>query len=268
MKKMKTIFAPLCAMLLIVCAVLPAAAAPARLVDNAGILAADDSETLAALLDEVSARRNADIVIVTTDSLDGKTPQAYADDFYDENGYGQGANRDGVLFLICMGTRDWYISTTGAGIDAITDAGREYIADQFLSDLSNGYYIDAFTTFANQCDIFFEQAENGEPFDGDNMPKGDFSVGMNLLIALAIGFVIALIATGIMRGKLKTVRRQAAADSYVKPGSLNITESRDLFLYTHVDRRERPKDDDNSSSGSSTHVSSSGTTHGGGGGKF
>lgn len=255
-------------MLLIVCAVLPAAAAPARLVDNAGILAADDSETLAALLDEVSARRNADIVIVTTDSLDGKTPQAYADDFYDENGYGQGANRDGVLFLICMGTRDWYISTTGAGIDAITDAGREYIADQFLSDLSNGYYIDAFTTFANQCDIFFEQAENGEPFDGDNMPKGDFAVGMNLLIALAIGFVIALIATGIMRGKLKTVQRQAAADSYVKPGSLNITESRDLFLYTHVDRRERPKDDDNSSSGSSTHVSSSGTTHGGGGGKF
>ena len=51
MKKMKTISALLCAMLLIVCAVLPAAAAPARLVDNAGILAADDSGTLAALLD-------------------------------------------------------------------------------------------------------------------------------------------------------------------------------------------------------------------------
>ena len=67
-----------------------------------------------------------------------------------------------------------------------------------------------------------------------------------------------------MKAKLKTVRQQAKADDYMTPGSLHLTYSRDLFLYTHLDRREKPKSD----SGSSTHTSSSGTTHGGGGGKF
>ena len=99
------------------------------------------------------------------------------------------------------------------------------------------------------------------------MPKQPFNIARNLLIALIVGFVIALIATGVMKGKLKTVRFQSAASNYVKANSMNVTESRDMFLYTHVDRRAKPKDTD-SSSGSSTHTSSSGSTHGGGGGKF
>ena len=85
-------------------------------------------------------------------------------------------------------------------------------------------------------------------------------------IALVIGFVLAKIVVGVMKGQLKTVRYQAAADSYVKSGSMDITESRDMFLYHTVTRTEKPEND--SSSGSSTHTSSSGTTHGGGGGKF
>ncbi|WP_449077534.1 hypothetical protein [Ruminococcus sp.] len=52
----------------------------------------------------------------------------------------------------------------------------------------------------------------------------------------------------------------------MKRGSLNVTESRDLFLYKTFTRTAKPKN--NSSSGSSTHTSSSGSTHGGGGGKF
>ena len=69
-----------------------------------------------------------------------------------------------------------------------------------------------------------------------------------------------------MKSKLKTVRFQAAANSYMKAESMNITESRDLYLYSAVTRTAKPKNDD--SGGSSTHTSSSGSTHGGGGGKF
>lgn len=79
--------------------------------------------------------------------------------------------------------------------------------------------------------------------------------------------MIALIVTGVMRGKLKSVRFQPKADDYLKEGSMQLTENRDLFLYSHLDRRAKPKDN-GSSGGSSTHVSSSGSTHGGGGGKF
>lgn len=283
MKMTKRISALFCVLLLCVCAVLPVTAAPARLTDNASLLTEEEHETVAALLDAVSARCGADIVVVTTDSLDGKTPRDFADDFFDQNGFGTGEERSGVLLMVCMSTRDWYISTSGTGMTAVTAAGREYIAKQFLGDLGGGFYADAFTTFANECDDLFERAAQGDPYDNtgtDTVTDGtsddyddDFvfdgtAVAINLLIALVIAFVIALIVTGVMRAKLKTVRRQAAADSYVKAGSLNITESSDLFLYSHLDRRERPKDDDHGGSDDGPHISSGGVTHDGGGGKF
>lgn len=81
-----------------------------------------------------------------------------------------------------------------------------------------------------------------------------------------IGLVVALIIIGRMKGKLKTVRRQAEAAEYVKTGSMKVTQSRDLFLYKHIDRHAKPKE--STSGGSRTHTSSSGRTHGGGGGKF
>jgi uncharacterized protein len=71
-----------------------------------------------------------------------------------------------------------------------------------------------------------------------------------------------------MKSKLKTVRYKAEANSYVRPGSMNITVSRDLFLYRTVAVSPKPKSNSDSDGGSSTHTSSSGSTHGGGGGSF
>lgn len=269
MKMKKSILTVLFALLLCMTAAIPAFAASdlPRVVDNAGLLTESEESALLSKLDEISKRQQADIVVVTADTLGGKTPMDYADDFYDYNGYGFGENYDGVLLLVSMEDRDWWMSTSGYGITAITDAGIEYISDQFLSYLSDGDYAKAFTTYAELCDEFFSQAKTGQPYDVGHMPKAPFNIALNLLVALVIGFIIALISTNIMKGKLKTVRFQSAAGGYIKANSMNITESRDLFLYTHVDRRERPKET-SSSGGSSTHTSSSGRTHGGGGGKF
>ncbi len=97
--------------------------------------------------------------------------------------------------------------------------------------------------------------------------SNQLDVFTSLLISLAVGILVSLIVTGKMKGKLKTVRMQPAAEEYVRKGSMLVTESSDLFLYSHVDRRAKSKDDD-SGGGSSTHTSSSGSSHGGGGGKF
>lgn len=269
MKIHNKIIALLFALILCVTTTAPAFAASdlPRLVDNAGLLTDGEGSALLQKLDDISERQQADIVVVTADTIDGKTPMEYADDFYDYNGYGYGEECDGVLLLVSMEDRDWWISTTGYGIKALTDAGIDYISEKFLSDLSNGEYAAAFTTYAELCDDFFTQAKTGEPYDVGRMPKEPFEFGINLLIALIIGFVVALLATNIMKGKLKTVRFQSAAGNYVKEGSMNVTESRDMFLYTNVSRTPRPKES-SSGGGSSTHTSSSGSSHGGGGGKF
>ena len=238
-----------------------------RVVDMADLLDNSEEANLLSMLDEISNRQELDVVVVTVNTLDGKTPMDYADDFYDYNGYGFGENRDGVLLLVSMEDRDWWISTTGYGITVFTDAGKEYISEKFLPDLSDGNYADAFTTYAELCDEFITQARTGEPYDTNNLPKEPFNVFTSLLISLAVGILVSLIVTGKMKGKLKTVRMQPAAEEYVRKGSMLVTESSDLFLYSHVDRRVKSKDND-SDGGSSTHTSSSGSSHGGGGGKF
>lgn len=251
-------------LMLILCLVaglsLTAYASSNHLVDEAGLLTDTEAANLEAKLSQISDRHNVDIVIVAVDSTDGKSPMDFADDYYDYNGY----REDGILLLVSMDDSDWWVSTTGYGITAITDAGLDYMSDRFVPYLSDGEFVQAFEKFADLCDKFITQAKTGDPYDSHNLPKEPFSLVTNLLIALGIGLVAAWIVTGSMKAKLKTVRQQAKADDYMTPGSLHLTYSRDLFLYTHLDRREKPK----SSSGSSTHTSSSGTTHGGGGGKF
>ena len=241
-----------------------------RLMDEAGLLSSDEAAEIKAKLDEISERQKFDVVIATVNSLSGKTPREYADDLYDYSGFGFGENKDGVLFLISMEDRDWYITTTGYGIAAITDAGREYIADKFTGYLSDGDYAEAFRIYANEVDRFVTNAvETGKPYDVGNLPHDPLSL-IWIPISLVVGLIIAAGVVGGMKSKLRSVSFASAADSYVKPGSMNVRESRDMFLYSTVSRTAKPKDSDSSGSsgGSSTHTSSSGTTHGGGGGKF
>ncbi len=290
-KRIKRPLALLMALWLLAGAALMAVASPPLLVDDADLLTAAEEATLRQQLDEIASRQKLDVVVVTVDDLDGKTAQDFADDYFDDNGYGQGSAHDGILLLVSMADRDWHISTCGFGITAVTDYGLDDLSDRFLPSLSRGRYADAFRIFAERCDELVTLARAGTPFDcptragsgydsdtdtvyaalsiGERLhylPLGTFALG-----SLVIGFVIALIAVSVMKGKLKSVRLQAAATDYVRPGSMNLTESQDLFLYTHTTRTARPRDNDHGGSGgggSSTHVSSSGTTHGGGGGKF
>ncbi len=233
-----------------------------RLVDGADLLTDSEEITLLSMLDEISERQMLDVVIVTTNTLEGKSPMAYADDFYDDYGYGFGASYDGVLLLVSMEDRDWWISTYGYGITAFTDYGIDCLSERFLSDLGYGYYADAFTTFAEGCDEYITMARNGKPFDIGAEP---FDASGALMIAVVIGLIASFIVTSSMKGQLKSVRQQSAG-SYLKQDSMRITDSRDLYLYRNVSRVRRQTE--SSGGGSSTHTSSSGRSHGGGGGKF
>ena len=257
---MKKTVSLLAAVLMLIALALPVSAASSRLVDEAGLLTDADRAAIEKRLGEISAQYGLDVVIVTVSSTGNRSPMEYADDYFDYNDYAT----DGVLLLVSMEESDWWISTAGYGIRAFTDAGIAYIGDKVVPYLSAGEYAQAFTEFADLCDQFLAQAKTGDPFDTHNLPKAPFNLVWNGLLALITGPAAAFFATGSMKKKLKSVAQKAQANDYVTPGSLQITQSRDFHLYTHLDRVEKAR----SGGGSSTHTSSSGTTHGGGGGKF
>ncbi|MBP3701263.1 MAG: TPM domain-containing protein [Lachnospiraceae bacterium] len=231
-------------------------------VDQADLLNESEESRLTERLETIRTKQQMDIVVVTVPVLQDKSAQDYVDDFYDENGYGD----DGILLLISMEEREWYISTAGYGITAVTEAGLTYMSEQFVKALSKGDYYEAFMTYADLCDDFIVQARKGSPYDEGNLPKAPFRFVRVLAVSSLIGLVISWIVTGRMKGQLKTVHVQDAASDYIQSGSMKVTRSRDLFLYRNLNRQAKPKE--TRSGGTKTHTSSSGKTHGGGGGKF
>lgn len=258
----KRIFCLLGILLLAGCIIQPVSASAAdslaRLVDEAGLLTDYEEDVLTEKLDEISIRHNLDVVVVTVGNTGGQTATEYADDTYDYSGYSE----DGILFLISLEEREWAISTSGYGITAFTDAGLDYLTDQLKSQMSAEEWNEAFHNFAGLCDEFITQAKTGAPYDTGNLPKKPFTPVLTGLVSLGIGFVIAFFRMNSWKNQLYTVQAKEEAEDYVKHGSMKLTEQKDLFLYTRVERREKAE------SGSSTHTSSSGKTHGGASGKF
>lgn len=237
-----------------------------RLTDEADLLTDEEEELLLKQLDEISERQNCDVVVAAVDGLDGKSAMEYADDFYDYNGFGMGTEHDGIILLVSMEERDWGISTCGFGITAFTDDGLDYISEKFLPDLSDGKYADAFSRFAELCDDFITQAKTGEPYHEGNMPKEPFDPFL-ILVDLAVGLGLGYMIAFIKKGKLKSVRKKAAAEDYTVPGSFVLTVNSERFIRNFVTSR-RIEANNSSSGGSTTHTGSSGTTHGGSEGKF
>ena len=276
--RLRSLFAALAALVLLLALAVPAFAAEGgfadlyyRMNDSANVLTEDEDNELEDALEELSLRQNFDVVIATIESLesvDYDNMEQYADDLYDFCQFGYGADRDGVLLLVSVGDRKWHISTCGYGITAFTDAGIQYLGEQMTPDMADGDYAAAFRTFVQWSDAYIDAARSGRPYDVKNLPREPLSP-MYLFLALGIGLVLAWVIVGVMKSRLRSVAFQENAASYVREGSMNLTNQRELFLYRDVHRTEHVEEkDSDSSGGSSTHTSSSGTTHGGGGGSF
>lgn len=197
--------------------------------DDADLLSQAEEQALAQKLMEVGTAYNAQIIVATVASADGQDPDYMVNDLYDSMGFGVGELRDGVLLLVCMDPREYRILSNGYAGNAIDPGVIETIGDAIVSDLSDGDYAEAFEIFADKCGYYLNGYLNGFPFN----------TGKNLIIALVIGIVLALIVTSALKAQLKSVRKQNQANSYVRDGSMQVTLSRDTYLYSHVSRSKK-----------------------------
>ena len=101
------------------------AAALPHVVDEANLLTSHELQSLSQQAETIGDRYQVDVVILTVVSLEGKDPESYADDYYDQRGYGLGSDRSGILLLISTESRDWAISTCGQAITWVTDQDLE-----------------------------------------------------------------------------------------------------------------------------------------------
>lgn len=240
-----------------------------KLIDDAGLLSSSDFEEATEVLEQVSNKYDVDIAVLTVNGLDGKTIRDFADDFYDEHGYGTGEDKSGVLWVIDMGSRESYITTSGEGITAVTDYGKQLLANNVNPYLSAGDYLGAVKAYAETMDEYFSQERAGQPVDDygqyeekEKAGAGQYAVGG--VVAVGAGFGISCGITAGMKKKMKSVQRQTSASAYAAQEGLNLVENTDRYLYHRVVAVPIPRDNGPRGGGSSVHTSSSGSTHGGG----
>ncbi len=227
----------------------------ALLSDGADLLTESEEQELLAELNRIREAYQVDVIVVTMDSLGTYSPDSYVEYLYDSQGYGYGANQDGVLLLVAMEERDYRILANGFGSDAISYSELDELCDAVAQHLSDENYAEAFQVFAEECEYQINGEINGFPFD--------FTT--NLLIALGVGLVVALIVTAIMLSQLKSVKPKRGATVYTKAEGMQMTRSSDRFLYRTVSRIRR---ETNSSSSGGRSYGGGGSSRKVGGGKF
>lgn len=215
--------------------------------DEADLLSSAEEAQLAQTLSDYGKQYKVQIVIMTVSSMNSGI-DVFVEDRFDSMDMGYGENRDGVLLLLCMDTREYRILSNGYAGNAIDLDRIDAIGEAIVPDLSDGAYADAFHIFAENCAYYLDGYLNGFPFNA----------GKNLVVALVIGLLAGIVVAFMLKKQLTSVRQQKQADSYIKNGSMRITTSRDLFLYRQVTRTKKASSQ-SSGSGSSRNV---------GGGKF
>jgi len=248
-----------------------------HVIDNAGLLSSGEIQELERLISAIASTYNFDLVILTEKNIGSTRPMDYADDYFDNNGYGLGANRDGCLFLHVTQSRDYWFSTSGRGSGILKADAFKRLENDVIRFLRADDPAGAYRVFIRDWEGFLSPNANGG--EGSLAPnargKSDNVITRNAPVFYALSWVISLIigllAVMLMKAKMSNVRPKTEADSFIVPGSLVFTQRQDAFLYSTVTKSERKQSSSSSSlssSSGSSHTSSSGSSHGGGGGKY
>ena len=246
-------------------------------VDSAKVLTTEELESLKSKLAQISDENNMDVGVVTVDYLDGKSAQEFANDLFEQNKFGKGENRDGILLLVATEDREWAMSTHGSAKEAFNEEGLDYLSGEFLPYLSDDDFYSAFENFADNAQELGTMYVAGDPYgEGEYVDDENYPVDENIVeeekginnevwipLSIVMGCAISLIIMMMYKSQLKSVKSESRADDYLI--DMKLVKSQDIFLYRTVTRTMRPKNENNSNDFSS---GGSGGDYGGSSGSF
>lgn len=261
-----------------------------RVMDDAGLFSAEEQARIAETVEEVRLRTGMDAAVVTTADKQGLSARDYADRRYEEEGFGEGDERSGFLYLIDMEGREIYISTAGGAITLISDSVNEKLLNEAYNVITDegDYARSAETVLRMVSDYYVRATEMGWGYDA---ASGVWREPVRRRSLSPLKVLASMLISGLTGlGAVRRVKRQYAMkdDRANAAGSaagllaiagvaFAFSNEADELLDRRTERRAipLPKNSDRKGGGgsgpfghSSTHMSSGGMRHGGGGRKF
>ena len=249
---------------------LHAAASGQRVYDDADILSEEEEIRLEQLCAAYAEETHADFVIVTTADAQFKTSTDFADDFYDQGGFGyEKVHGTGVLFLIDMDNREIAISTCGDAIYYMTDPRIDEVLNAVYQYVSEG-------DFGGGCKMFLQKTAaflKSDPYARPTFKERMLASLKRSPLYIALAAIVALIYGSSLK-RSKAYQNTTNYMTYQDRGNFHLVQREDFFLRETTTTRRIITDSGRTGGGghvgggSSTHVSSGGVTHGGGSMKF
>ena len=252
-------------------------------VDNDDLFSSNEEKELQNTISAISEKYNFDIVILTFDDLGGKDIKTFTADYFMDNGYGTGNQRDGLIFSVYKGrdtsVREFASLGHGCGEEATGAYFYESLFDSssVVDKLSDDDFYDAVCEYLELADTFLAAYAKGTPYNSYNNEYEDpgfLNTGYSLtqllvgaLIVIVISIILAFMYVTNLKNKMNTARAAGYAYDYVRPGSFNLTRSNDFFIYSTLTSVRIKSDNSSSHSGGSSR-SSGGSSFSGGSSRF
>ena len=223
--------------------------------DDADVLTAEQEEQLEALASELSAERNTAFIIVTVNGTDGKSIKKYMSDFYDEQAPGYDKPHGNTAMLtIDLQERDVHLFGFKLAEEYLDDDRLETIRLDITSDLTDGYYYDAFSDFIKAAHKYMGYAP-GEVNPNSFFFQWWFQLAVSLVVAAIVVFIMVSRSGGVVT---------VDGSTYIDNSQSGVVERKDDYIRTAVTQEKKPDDSDSSGGG----TTSGGHSYSGSGGKF
>ena len=255
--------------------------------DYADVFTDEEELKLQELCETTGEELKLDLVVVTTNEAGGKSSELYANDFFDDGGYGyEGEYGSGVLFLLDFDNNNMWVSASDMASIYIGSDDFDTILDAIEKKTDKKDYYASAKAFVETVEDIVEDNMSDSEFEdlakywneGNYEEYEDFEAAystqikeahkdtlftklQNPILCMGIGAIVALIAVLIMCFSSGT-KMTAGSRTYLRKGSFNILHRFDRFTHTTTVKREVNNPSSGGGGGSS---SSSGHSHTGGG---
>ena len=234
--------------------------------DTAGLLSSSEAQSLQTKAAQLADNYQYGCYLVTVNNYELYNPNSIMQaciTIYNDLQLGIGEKRCGVMLLLSMSERDYYVVYyPDTGNPAFTDYGSESLDAYFLDNFKKNDWSGGFSDYLDRCGTILKMASEGTILDEDTDPaRIAAKKRMTLLIGFIAGTVLALVVCGIFLAGMKSATEAVNADQYAVPGSARITSRQDRFLRRSTVTRHIERN--NSSGGGGSSHSGGFSGHGG-----
>ena len=212
-----------------------------HIADNANKLSGEEFEELEDIATKLEDYYDICVMLCIADETTGMYDDDYAEWIYTDNT----DNENGIILLHNDSENTYAVFTSGNADEMFDDEAIAEMRDAY--DSNDSYYGGAYDFYELAEEYLEEAYYANDDSDEDTVittgekEEKDGVAFIWLPVSLGIGLLVGFLIINSIASKNKSVHMQKNATVYTRPGSMIITGSADNFLYSNVEKKEKPK---------------------------